>query len=395
MPRHGKRYRKGAEGIEAEKAYGLPEAISVLKAAPVAKFDESVELAINLGVDPKHADQMVRGALVLPHGTGKGVRVLVFAKGDKEKEATEAGADYVGAEDLAKKIQQEGWLEFDRVIASPDMMSVVVTADVGGAVRDQKAGKVEYRVDKNGIIHAAIGRVSFGEAQLLENASALIDAVVRAKPSAAKGTYVKKISLSTTMGPGIRIDPWRPRRPEETLVLTRQQKENEVTALRDRFARATSVIVVDYRGVDVQSVNSLRGKLRSVEDESFEYRVTKNTLLRRAVASTDAQPLEASFEGPTAVAFAYGDPARLAKILVDYAKTEEAFELKAGFLDGRAIGTSEIETLATLPSLDELRGRLVGLLLAPATKLAQIVQAPGAQLARLVEARRKDLEASG
>jgi large subunit ribosomal protein L1 len=227
MPRHGKRYRKGAEGIEAEKAYGLPEAISVLKAAPVAKFDESVELAINLGVDPKHADQMVRGALVLPHGTGKGVRVLVFAKGDKEKEATEAGADYVGAEDLAKKIQQEGWLEFDRVIASPDMMSVVgrlgkvlgprglmpnpklgtVTADVGGAVRDQKAGKVEYRVDKNGIIHAAIGRVSFGEAQLLENASALIDAVVRAKPSAAKGTYVKKISLSTTMGPGIRIDP--------------------------------------------------------------------------------------------------------------------------------------------------------------------------------------------
>jgi large subunit ribosomal protein L1 len=192
MPRHGKRYRKGAEGIEAEKAYDLPEAISVLKAAPVAKFDESVELAINLGVDPKHADQMVRGALVLPHGTGKGVRVLVFAKGDKEKEATEAGADYVGAEDLAKKIQQEGWLEFDRVIASPDMMSVVgrlgkvlgprglmpnpklgtVTADVGGAVRDQKAGKVEYRVDKNGIIHAAIGRVSFGEEQLLENASA-------------------------------------------------------------------------------------------------------------------------------------------------------------------------------------------------------------------------------
>jgi large subunit ribosomal protein L1 len=215
------------EAIEAVKAYELPEAISVLKAAPVAKFDESVEIAINLGVDPKHADQMVRGALVLPHGTGKGVRVLVFAKGDKEKEATEAGADYVGAEDLAKKIQQEGWLEFDRVIASPDMMSVVgrlgkvlgprglmpnpklgtVTADVGGAVRDQKAGKVEYRVDKNGIIHAAIGRLSFGADQLLENASALIDAVVRAKPSAAKGIYVKKISISTTMGPGIRIDP--------------------------------------------------------------------------------------------------------------------------------------------------------------------------------------------
>ena len=227
MPRHGKRYRQGFEAIEAAKAYGLPEAIAVLKAAPVAKFDESVEIAMNLGVDPKHADQMVRGALVLPHGTGKDVRVLVFAKGDKEKEATEAGADYVGAEDLAKKIQEEGWLEFDRVIASPDMMSVVgrlgkilgprglmpnpklgtVTADVGGAVRDQKAGKVEYRVDKNGIIHAAIGRLSFAADQLLENASALIDAVVRAKPSATKGIYVKKISLSTTMGPGIRIDP--------------------------------------------------------------------------------------------------------------------------------------------------------------------------------------------
>jgi large subunit ribosomal protein L1 len=227
MPRHGKRYRQGVEAIEAARAYELPEAISLLKAAPVAKFDESVEIAINLGVDPKHADQMVRGALVLPHGTGKSVRVLVFAKGDKEKEATEAGADFVGAEDLAKKIQQEGWLEFDRVIASPDMMSVVgrlgkvlgprglmpnpklgtVTADVGGAVRDQKAGKVEYRVDKNGIIHAAVGRLSFNADQLLENASALIDAVVRAKPSAAKGIYVKKISISTTMGPGIRIDP--------------------------------------------------------------------------------------------------------------------------------------------------------------------------------------------
>jgi large subunit ribosomal protein L1 len=227
MPRHGKRYRQGFEAIEAGKAYELTEAISVLKAAPVAKFDESVEIAINLGVDPKHADQMVRGALVLPHGTGKSVRVLVFAKGDKSKEATEAGADYVGAEDLAKKIQEEGWLEFDRVIASPDMMSVVgrlgkvlgprglmpnpklgtVTADVGGAVRDQKSGKVEYRVDKNGIIHVAIGRLSFGAAQLIENASALIDAVVRAKPPAAKGIYLKKISLSTTMGPGIRIDP--------------------------------------------------------------------------------------------------------------------------------------------------------------------------------------------
>ena len=179
-------------------------------------------------------------------------------------------------------------------------------------------------------------------------------------------------------------------------MLTRQQKESQVTELRDKFARAESVIVVDYRGIDVQSVNLLRGKLRSEEEAgSFEYRVTKNTLLRRAVASTEAEALEKSFEGPTGVAFAYSEPVRLAKILVDYAKDHEAFELKAGFLDGRTIDTAEIETLATLPSLDELRSQFVGLLQAPATKLAQIIQAPAAQLARLVEARRKDLEASG
>ncbi len=227
MAKHGKRYTEALARLEEGRAYPLGEAVQALATFPAAKFDESVELAINLGVDPRHADQMVRGALVLPHGTGKGVRVLVFAKGDKEKEAREAGADFVGAEDLAKKIQEESWIDFDRVIASPDMMGVVgrlgkilgprglmpnpklgtVTADVGRAVREQKAGKVEYRVDKSGIIHAAIGRRSFQTQQLFENASALLDAIVRAKPASAKGVYLKKISLSTTMGPSIRIDP--------------------------------------------------------------------------------------------------------------------------------------------------------------------------------------------
>jgi large subunit ribosomal protein L1 len=227
MARPGKRYREGAAPIEAGRVYPLVEAVALLKAAPPAKFDESVDLAIVLGVDPKHADQMVRGALVLPHGTGKGVRVLVFAKGEKEKEAREAGADWVGAEDLAKKIQDEGWLEFDRVVASPDLMGVVgrlgkllgprglmpnpklgtVTADVGRAVREQKAGKVEYRVDKNGIVHAAVARRSLEARQIIENATALIEAVLRARPAAAKGVYLKKICISTTMGPGIRIDP--------------------------------------------------------------------------------------------------------------------------------------------------------------------------------------------
>jgi len=222
-----RRYRQALEQIDREHLYGLPEAVERVKQQPAAKFDESVDLAINLGVDPKHADQMVRGALVLPHGTGSSVRVLVFARGEKEKEAREAGADHVGAEDLAKKIADEGWLEFDRVIATPDMMAVVgrlgkvlgprglmpnpklgtVTMDVGRAVQENKAGKVEYRVDKTGIVHVSVGKRSFEASQLVENAQALLDAVIRAKPVASKGTYLKKITISSTMGPGIRVDP--------------------------------------------------------------------------------------------------------------------------------------------------------------------------------------------
>jgi large subunit ribosomal protein L1 len=227
MGKRGKRYRSGAEAIDADKAYALQEAVEVLKGLNSTKFDETVDIAMKLRVDPRHADQMVRGALVLPHGLGKAVRVLVFAKGDKETEAREAGADFVGADDLAKKIQDEGWLEFDQVVATPDMMSVVgrlgkvlgprglmpnpklgtVTMDVGRAVSESKSGKVEYRVDKAGNVHASIGKKSFEASQLVENAAALIDAVVKAKPASSKGTYLKKLSLSTTMGPGIRIDP--------------------------------------------------------------------------------------------------------------------------------------------------------------------------------------------
>ena len=227
MPNQSKRYKQSFESIDADRLYSLEEAFETMLSLPTAKFDESVDIAINLGVDPKHADQMVRGAIVLPHGVGKDVRVLVFAKGDKEKEAADAGADHVGAEELAKKIQDEGWLEFDRVIATPDMMGVVgrlgkvlgprglmpnpklgtVTPNVGQAVSDQKSGKVEYRVDKSGIIHCAIGKRSFSLEKLVENASALIDVVLKAKPASAKGTYMKKIAVSTTMGPGIKVDP--------------------------------------------------------------------------------------------------------------------------------------------------------------------------------------------
>lgn len=222
-----KRMKASFGQIDRSRVYPLAEAVAVLKATSATKFDESVDLAINLGVDPKHADQMVRGSIVLPHGTGKSLRVLVFAKGDKEKEAREAGADYVGAEDLAKKITDENWLDFERVIAAPDMMGVVgrlgkvlgprglmpnpkvgtVSADVALAVRNAKAGQVQYRTDKAGIVQCTIGRASFTPDQLKTNLTALIDALSKARPQGMKGIYFKKVSISSTMGAGVRVDP--------------------------------------------------------------------------------------------------------------------------------------------------------------------------------------------
>ena len=222
-----KRFSEATGRVDREKLYAIDEAVTLLKDLPHAKFDESVDIAVRLGVDPKHAEQMVRGAIVLPHGTGREVRILVFAKGDKEAEARDAGADFVGGDDLAKKIQEEGWLDFDRVIATPDMMGVVgrlgkvlgprglmpnpklgtVTPDVARAVSEQKSGKVEYRVDKTGIIHCSIGKRSFEPNQLLDNFGALIQAIEKAKPAVSKGTYMKSIGLSTTMGPGFKIEP--------------------------------------------------------------------------------------------------------------------------------------------------------------------------------------------
>ncbi|NLE47452.1 MAG: 50S ribosomal protein L1 [Sandaracinaceae bacterium] len=222
----GKRRKASIEGFDRSRRYTLEEACNLAKALSFAKFDETVDIAVRLGVNPRHADQMVRGAVVLPHGTGKESRVLVFAKGDKAEEAKAAGADYVGAEDLVAKIS-EGWLEFDTVIATPDLMGQVgrlgrvlgprglmpnpkvgtVTFDVGKAVSEAKAGKVEFRVEKAGIVHARIGKRSFEETQLVENAKALMSALQRLKPAAAKGTYFRSVTVSTTMGPGLRVDP--------------------------------------------------------------------------------------------------------------------------------------------------------------------------------------------
>jgi large subunit ribosomal protein L1 len=222
----GKKYREAAKTIDREKRYSLDAGIKIIAETRLAKFDETVELAVRLNVDPRQADQNVRGTVVLPNGTGKVARVLVLAKGDKEKEARDAGADFVGGEDLIKKIQEENWLDFDRVIATPDIMGLVgrigkilgprglmpnpkvgtVTFDVAKAVGEVKAGKVDYRVDKAGVVHAPIGKLSFGEKKLLENAHAMLGAIVRAKPASAKGIYVRSVAVSSTMGPGIKID---------------------------------------------------------------------------------------------------------------------------------------------------------------------------------------------
>jgi len=222
----GKKFKAAAALIDRNKLYSVEEAIGLAKKTARTKFDETVDLAVNLGVDPKQADQMVRGTVVLPHGTGKKVKILVFAKGEKEKEARDAGADYVGSEDLAEKIQKEGWTDFDTVVATPDIMGLVgklgkvlgprglmpnpktgtVTFDVAKAIKEIRAGKVEYRVEKAGIVHVPVGKASFDEQKLVENTKAVLGSILKAKPSSSKGKYVKAVTASTTMGPGIKMD---------------------------------------------------------------------------------------------------------------------------------------------------------------------------------------------
>lgn len=226
MPKHGKNYRNGIEGVDRIQNFTLTEAIENALKGAYAKFDESFDISVKLGVDPRHADQMIRSSVVLPHGTGKVTRVLVFAKGEKEAEAKEAGADFVGSDELVEKIQG-GWLEFDKTVATPDMMGTVgkigrvlgprnlmpnaklgtVTFDIANVVKEIKGGKVDFRVDKAGIIQAAVGKKSFGGQKLSENIQAFIEKLIQLKPSSSKGIYLKGISISTTMGPGFKVDP--------------------------------------------------------------------------------------------------------------------------------------------------------------------------------------------
>lgn len=226
MRKRGKKYREVSAKIDSQKKYGFSDAIRLALESSYARFDETVDIAVRLGVDPRHADQMVRGTLVLPHGTGKTVRVLVFAKGEKEKEALDAGADFVGNDDLIEKIKG-GWLDFDKAVATPDVMASVgkigrilgprglmpnaklgtVTFDVAKAVSELKSGKIDFRVEKAGIVHAPMGKVSFGHEKIHENIKAFMDTILRLKPPASKGTYIKSIAISTTMGPGVKVDP--------------------------------------------------------------------------------------------------------------------------------------------------------------------------------------------
>ncbi len=229
MPKRGKNYKEALKEFNKAELYDLEQAMEIVIKTSKAKFDETVEVHTRLGVDGRHADQQVRGAIVLPHGTGKEKRVLVFAKGPKATEAEEAGAEFVGAEEMAQKIQSEGWFDFDVVIATPDMMGVVgrlgkilgpkglmpnpksgtVTMDVAKAIQEVKAGKVEYRLDKTNIIHTPIGKVSFGPEKLADNFNALIGAIIKAKPAAAKGQYLKSVTVASTMGPGVKINPMK------------------------------------------------------------------------------------------------------------------------------------------------------------------------------------------
>lgn len=226
MPKHGKNYRNKAEAIDRTHLKGVEEGIELVLKSGFAKFDETFDVAMKLGVDPRHADQMIRSSVALPHGTGKVTRVLVFAKGPKEAEALEAGADYVGGDDLVDKIK-EGWLEFDKTVATPDMMGVVgkigrilgprnlmpnaklgtVTMDVGNIIKDIKAGKVDFRVDKAGIVHAGIGKISFGKEKLSENLIAFVQRIIQLKPSTSKGVYLRSVTISSTMGPGVKLEP--------------------------------------------------------------------------------------------------------------------------------------------------------------------------------------------
>jgi large subunit ribosomal protein L1 len=333
----GKQYQSARKQVEA-KEYQLEEAVPLIQKIKYAKFDETVEVHMRLGVDPKHADQMVRGTVVMPNGLGKSKKVLVIASGDKQREATEAGADFVGGDDMVNKIQSEGWTDFDAVIATPDMMRSVgklgkvlgprglmpnpktgtVTVDVVKALREIKAGKVEFRVDKTGIIHAPVGKISFEAGKLVENAASLISAVIKAKPAVAKGKYVKSATHLLHDGPG-RGDRHRAVQreggglsPTGVSMKKKEDKKKDIESLRQDLERCKNLFVTGYEKLRVGQDFELRKVVRGV---GGKYRVVKNNLAERASEGTPAEQVLKNLRGMTSVAYTTNDPVALAKAL--------------------------------------------------------------------------------
>ena len=408
----GKKYAAALAQVEQGKLYTLGDAVGLLKKLAFAKFDETVEVTMVLGVDPRKADQLVRGTIVLPHGLGKSKKVVVIASGDKQREAQEAGADEVGGDELVDRIKG-GYLDFDAVIATPDMMKSVgtlgkvlgprglmpnpktgtVTMDVATAIRETKAGKIEFRVDKTGVIHVPVGKVSFGAEQIVENAHTLIDAVVKAKPATAKGKYVKKVNIAATMSPGILLDAAALTAESRILfdtvfskcerdeMKTRQQKDSEIEVLRSEFAGSGNAFVVSFQGLTVEKDQQLRRQLREAQ---LNYRVVKNTLAQRAVENTPLGGLTDQFVGPTAIAYSETDPVALAKVLTKFAKENAQFKFRAGVVEGRVISVRDIEALATLPSKEELISKIMFLINAQAQRLAVALAGTARNLAVVV-----------
>ena len=369
----GKKFTAAAAKVDQAKVYDVPQAVALVKSAAFAKFNETVEVALRLGVDPKHADQMVRGTVVLPHGLGKTTRVAVVASGEKIKEAELAGADLVGGDDLVAKIQA-GMLDFEALVATPDMMKSLgrlgkvlgpkglmpnpkagtVTFDVGKAVTELKAGKIEFRVDKTAIIHVPVGKVQFGEKQLVENTEALLTAVQKARPATAKGKYMRSVVSRRRWAPASR---WIPRSPrsssgrEPDMTATRAAKTEELQQLQGTVGKAAHAFLIDYKGLTVPAVTDLR---RQIQAASSDYVVVKNTLAMRALEGKPLGTLKEHFTGMTGVAYSHTDAVALAKVLHTFGKTNPHLKVKAALLDGKPVAAKELETLANLPSRLEL-----------------------------------------
>ena len=376
------------------------------------------------GLNVRHADEQLRGTIALPNGLGRDVRIAVFAQGERASRLKQAGADVVGGEDLAKRIE-EGFDEFDVAIATPDLMSVVgrlgrilgpsgkmpnpkvgtVTMDVAKAVEESKSGKVEYRTDRTAIVHMVIGRASFDEHALLENYAAVIEELIRAKPSAAKGRYLRTITLTSTMGPGVKVDPSRTRdiveeasspacrrrialhitghhRPRQSRhprrapaedrdrsqSMNRDQKAAAIAEIADHINESQAVFAVDYKGISVPQAAELRAKLR---ESDATFKVVKNSLTERAADEAGAQALKELLQGPTALTFVRGDIATAAKALADYGRATQLLPFKGGLMDGAALDPEQIRSISRLPSREALYGQLVGIVASPISGLVR------------------------